>query len=164
MTTATVEKKAAVTEAETQVAKTDAELLENIDRDRAIALATEAVEKFEKVSDDAETRKPKSKAKTGDAKKAPAKAKRATPQTPGEEKTFQICGVSNVKGTLKIRFANNTVAARTKILEKAEHTDIRLVDLGEGTRLELAQRMLAHEDFQDAEAQEVISREIERLS
>ena len=163
MTTATVEKNTAVTEAETQVSKTDAELLENIDKDRAIALATEAVEKFEKVSDDAETRKPKSKAKTGAAKKAPAKAKRA-PQAPGEEKTFQICGVSNVKGTLKIRFANNTVAARTKILEKAEHTDVRLVDLGEGTRLELAQRMLAHETFQDAEAQEVISKEIERLS
>lgn len=163
MTTATVEKNTAVTEAETQVAKTDAALLENIDKDQAIALATEAVEKFEKVSDDAETRKPKSKAKTGAAKKAPAKAKRA-PQAPGEEKTFQICGVSNVKGTLKIRFANNTIAARTKILEKAEHTDVRLVDLGEGTRLELAQRMLAHETFQDAEAQEVISREIERLS
>lgn len=41
-------------------------------------------------------------------------------------RTFNIAGFSTLSGQRKVRFANGTVEARTKILERNGHTDIDL--------------------------------------
>lgn len=46
-----------------------------------------------------------------------------------EEKTFTIAGVSTQHGKTKQRFANGSVKNRTKILERAGCTDIKLFEL-----------------------------------
>lgn len=42
------------------------------------------------------------------------------------ERKFDIAGFSTLHGKRKIRFANGKVDARTKVLERNEHTDIDL--------------------------------------
>lgn len=43
------------------------------------------------------------------------------------EKTFKIAGVSKLKGSYKVRFANDMT--RVKVLAKTGHTEIELIDL-----------------------------------
>ena len=45
------------------------------------------------------------------------------------EKTFTIAGVSTQHGKTKHRFANGSLANRQKVLERNEHTDIKLFEL-----------------------------------
>lgn len=45
------------------------------------------------------------------------------------EKTFTIAGVSTQHGKTKQRFANGSLANRVKVLERNEHTDIKLYEL-----------------------------------
>lgn len=44
-------------------------------------------------------------------------------------KLFTVAGTSNLEGTVKFRVANGSAVARTKVLERSGHTDIKLVDL-----------------------------------
>jgi len=57
-----------------------------------------------------------------------------------KEKTFTIVGTAiNKNGTIKVRWANDLVS-RIKILDKAECTDIDLIELPKGmTKLKAAQ-------------------------
>lgn len=150
------------TEEELGMNKTDAQLLEGIDKEKALELARGAVSKFQKVEEEADT---KSKAKKSTKAKAEPKAKKepkpAAKKSVGD-KTYTTAGVSTVKGTMKIRFANNSPEARGKILERAEHTDIRLVEVTEGTKLEIAQQLLTMDEFKDAEAQATIQEFLEK--
>lgn len=43
------------------------------------------------------------------------------------DKSFKVAGVSTVKGSYKVRFANDM--SRVKVLVKTGHTDIELVEL-----------------------------------
>lgn len=43
------------------------------------------------------------------------------------DKLFTIAGTSNLKGQVKVRFANDTM--RVKVLAKNDHTDIVLIEL-----------------------------------
>jgi hypothetical protein len=45
------------------------------------------------------------------------------------DKTFTIAGVSTQHGKTKQRFANGSLVNRVKVLERNEHTDIKLYDL-----------------------------------
>jgi hypothetical protein len=45
------------------------------------------------------------------------------------EKLFSVAGTSSLEGVVKFRVANGSAAARTKVLERSGHTDIKLVDL-----------------------------------
>ena len=45
------------------------------------------------------------------------------------DKTYNIVGVSTASKTTKFRVANGDLAARTKVLERNGHTDIKLVQL-----------------------------------
>ena len=45
------------------------------------------------------------------------------------EKLFSVAGTSNLEGVVKFRVANGSAAARTKVLERSGHVDIKLVDL-----------------------------------
>lgn len=45
------------------------------------------------------------------------------------DKTFTVAGTSKKNGVVKNRFANGGAAARRKVLEKDNHTEILLVDL-----------------------------------
>lgn len=72
-------------------------------------------------------------------------------------KTFSVAGVSTHKGQTKIRFAKDYVS-RFKILNKNEHTDIRLIELGgEFTKPEICKILFNHADFQDELAQTAIT-------
>jgi len=76
------------------------------------------------------------------------------------DKLFSVAGISNLNGTYKVRFANDTM--RTKVLMKSNHTDVRLADLeGSYTKLECAKRLLTIEEFSDAIAQATITEYIE---
>ena len=44
-------------------------------------------------------------------------------------KTFTIAGYSKLNGQYKARFANGTVAERTRVLKRDNHADIYLVEL-----------------------------------
>jgi len=44
-------------------------------------------------------------------------------------KLFTVAGTSNLEGLVKFRVANGSAAARTKVLERSGHTEIKLVDL-----------------------------------
>jgi hypothetical protein len=72
-------------------------------------------------------------------------------------KTFNVAGVSTLKGVTKVRFANDFVG-RFKILAKNGHEDINLIELGEDlTKAEVCQVLMAHPNFQDEAAQTAIS-------
>jgi hypothetical protein len=45
------------------------------------------------------------------------------------DKTYTIAGVSTQHGKTKHRFANGSLANRVKVLERSEHTDIKLFEL-----------------------------------
>jgi len=45
------------------------------------------------------------------------------------EKLFTVAGTSALEGIVKFRVANGSAAARTKVLARSGHTDIKLVDL-----------------------------------
>jgi hypothetical protein len=45
------------------------------------------------------------------------------------EKLFTVVGTSALEGVVKFRVANGSAAARTKVLTRSGHTDIKLVDL-----------------------------------
>jgi len=45
------------------------------------------------------------------------------------EKLFTVAGTSALEGVVKFRVANGSAAARTKVLVRSGHTDIKLVDL-----------------------------------
>ena len=45
------------------------------------------------------------------------------------EKLFTVAGTSALEGVVKFRVANGSAAARTKVLTRSGHTDIKLVDL-----------------------------------
>jgi hypothetical protein len=45
------------------------------------------------------------------------------------EKLFTVAGTSSLEGVVKFRVANGSATARTKVLERSGHTDIKLVDL-----------------------------------
>ena len=70
-------------------------------------------------------------------------------------KTYSTAGVSVWKGVMKVRFAN-TLEARIKVLQRNEHTDVRIVAVTPGTKAEVAQQLLTHEEFQDKWAQNTI--------
>jgi hypothetical protein len=44
-------------------------------------------------------------------------------------KLFTVAGTSNLEGVVKFRVANGSAVARTKVLERSGHTEIKLVDL-----------------------------------
>lgn len=44
-------------------------------------------------------------------------------------KTFTVGGRSVLNGVAKIRFANGSAKARSKVLERSGHVDIQLFDL-----------------------------------
>jgi hypothetical protein len=45
------------------------------------------------------------------------------------EKLFTVAGTSSLEGVVKFRVANGSAAARTKVLERSGHIEIKLVDL-----------------------------------
>ena len=78
------------------------------------------------------------------------------------QKTFSVAGVSTFKGTTKVRFANDFVS-RIKILDKNEHTDVELIELGgEFTKAEIAQVLIAHPKFQTETSQSAIAEYVVR--
>lgn len=71
------------------------------------------------------------------------------------EKMFEVAGMSTLEGKTKVRFANEL--ARAKVLEKNGHTAIKLVQLATAmTKADAVAALLAHADFQDADAQAVL--------
>lgn len=44
-------------------------------------------------------------------------------------KLFTVAGTSNLEGVVKFRVANGSATARTKVLERSGHKDIKLQDL-----------------------------------
>ena len=83
------------------------------------------------------------------------KVKVYNPTKSKDTKTYKVAGVSVWKGIMKVRFAN-TLEQRIKVLSRNEHTDIRLVEVVEGTKAEVARQLLTNEQFQDKWAQETI--------
>lgn len=73
-----------------------------------------------------EVKEPKVKAAT--KVKEPKEPKPAKVVEEGEDKLFTVAGCSTKKGVTKLRFANDLVA-RTKILDKDGHTDIKLFEM-----------------------------------
>jgi len=77
-------------------------------------------------------------------------------------KTFSVAGVSTFKGVTKVRFANDFVS-RIKILDKNEHTDVELIELGtELTKEDVCKVLVAHPKFQGVAAQVAISEYLTR--
>jgi len=54
------------------------------------------------------------------------------------EKLFSVAGTSALEGVVKFRVANGSAAARTKVLARSGHTDIKLVDLAKPMSKEAA--------------------------
>jgi hypothetical protein len=64
------------------------------------------------------------------------------PVTTTAEKTFTVAGVSCLKGEYKVRHANNL--DRVKVLDKNDHTDVRLIELPYAmTKLEAVQYLIS---------------------
>ena len=77
-------------------------------------------------------------------------------------KTFSVAGVSTFNGATKVRFANDFVS-RIKILDKNQHTDVELIELGgEFTKAEIAQILVEHPKFQGEAAQTAINEYVVR--
>ena len=78
------------------------------------------------------------------------------------QKTFTVAGVSTFKGVTKVRFANDFVS-RIKILDKNEHTDVELIELGtELTKEDVCKVLVAHPKFQGEAAQDAIAEYLTR--
>jgi hypothetical protein len=72
------------------------------------------------------------------------------------DKQFTVAGVSKLDGEYKVRFANDIM--RTKVLQKHNHTDIRLVDLPRAMDKYAAIEFLKTEaSMQDSHAQSAIA-------
>ena len=73
-------------------------------------------------------------------------------------KTFSVAGTSRLpNGTVKVRFAKDFVS-RIKILNKNDHTDIELIELGsEMSKAEICQMLINHPNFQSEEQQGAIA-------
>ena len=69
-------------------------------------------------------------------------------------KTFTIAGVSTLSGVTKQRFANGSLANRTKVLERNGHTDIKLVELPSAMDKDAA-RAYIEAQFVEAKADKV---------
>lgn len=73
------------------------------------------------------------------------------PATTTAEKTFTVAGVSCLKGVYKVRHANNL--DRVKVLDKNDHTDVRLIELPYAmTKLEAVQYLIGlptNDDIED---------------
>lgn len=68
------------------------------------------------------------------------------------DKLFTYCGISELKGQYKVRFANDE--KRVDVLVKGEHRDIRLVSLPEPMiKVNAAEYILTLADFDDEVAQ-----------
>lgn len=98
-----------------------------------------------------EVKEPKVKAaakvKAPKEPKAPKAVKPAKVVEEGEEKLFTVAGSSLHKGVVKVRFANDLVA-RTKILDKAGHTDIKLFELPKPmTKAEIVEYFKTNPEF-----------------
>ena len=66
------------------------------------------------------------------------------------DKTFKIAGVSKLKGSFKVRFANDMT--RVKVLAKTGHTEIELIELPKAmTKPELVTFLKGSELYQRAE-------------
>ena len=78
-----------------------------------------------------------------------------TPTKSKDTKTYKTAGVSILNGVMKVRFAN-ALEKRIKVLKANDHTDIRLVEVEAGTKVEVARQLLTHVEFQDKWAQETI--------
>lgn len=128
-------------------AVSDQQILAGIDVEAALADAESVLAQFGEPAEVADKPKRASKAK---ADKPAAKPKAVT-----SSKTFTVAGLSVHKGELKLRFAND-LKGREKVLDKNGHEEIRLVEFAEGTKQELVAQLLAHVDFQDSAAQEVL--------
>lgn len=77
-------------------------------------------------------------------------------------KTFSVAGVSTLNGVTKVRFANDFVS-RIKILDKNEHTDVELIELGaELTKEDVCKVLVAHPKFQGEAAQTAIAEYLTR--
>ena len=77
-------------------------------------------------------------------------------------KTFSVAGVSTFKGVTKVRFANDFVS-RIKILDKNEHADVELIELGtELTKEDVCKVLVAHPKFQGVAAQVAIAEYLTR--
>ena len=78
------------------------------------------------------------------------------------QKTFSVAGVSTFKGETKVRFANDFVS-RIKILDKNEHTDVELIELGtELSKEDVCKVLVAHPKFQVVAAQVAIAEYLTR--
>ena len=78
------------------------------------------------------------------------------------QKTFTVAGVSTFKGVTKVRFANDFVS-RIKILDKNEHTDVELIELGtELSKEDVCKVLVAHPKFQGVAAQVAIAEYLTR--
>ena len=77
------------------------------------------------------------------------------------DKLFTVCGVSNLDGEYKVRFANDTM--RIKVLSKHGHEDIRLYDLEtEMTKTDAVKAIALLDEFQDLPAQAAIADYLDR--
>ena len=66
------------------------------------------------------------------------------------DKSFKIAGVSKLKGSYKVRFANDMT--RVKVLAKTGHTEIELIDLPKAmTKPELVTFLKGSELYKRAE-------------
>jgi hypothetical protein len=78
------------------------------------------------------------------------------------QKTFSVAGVSTFNGVTKVRFANDFVS-RIKILDKNDHKDVELIELGtELTKEEVCKVLVAHPKFQSETAQAAIAEYLTR--
>lgn len=79
------------------------------------------------------------------------------------DKLFTVVGVSRLDGEFKVRFANDVM--RVKVLAKAGHEDINLIELEEPmTKLDAALFLQELDEFQDTEVRACIDDYIERNS
>ena len=77
-------------------------------------------------------------------------------------KTFSVAGVSTFNGVTKVRFANDFVS-RIKILDKNQHTDVELIELGaELSKEDVCKVLVAHPKFQSEAAQTAIAEYLTR--
>lgn len=66
------------------------------------------------------------------------------------ERMFNVAGFSTLSGKRKVRFANGTVEARTKVLERNGHTDVDLRKLPKPMSKAEAMKYLGIEDHDEA--------------
>ena len=79
------------------------------------------------------------------------------------DKMFSVVGVSRLDGELKVRFANDVM--RVKVLAKAGHEDINLIELEEPmSKLDAALFIQELDEFADGDVQACIADYIERNS